>query len=147
MPYVTRTELTAAVPTDLAARLLGSSGDATWTEIEAAVAREIDGRLAARYTVPLAEPVPAIVRSAALVLAAEALYQRQGYYGDSNPWTKRADGIRGTEGQQGGQQGLLDRLAAGNPPLYASAPQAAARGAVAITERAPTTSATGARMC
>lgn len=148
MAYVSRTELAAAVPADLAAQLLGSTGaDTLWTEIEAAVAREIDGRLAARYTVPLSEPVPAIVRSAALVLAAEALYQRLNYYGDSNPWTKRADGIRGTEGQQGGQPGLLDKLARGELPLFAAAPQAATRGAVAITEPSATTSAYGARLC
>ena len=145
--YVSRSELTAAVPADLAGQLLGAGGDAIWTEIEAAVAREIDGRLAARYTVPLPEPVPAIVRSAALVLAAEALYQRLNFYGDSNPWTKRADGIRGTAGQQGGQEGLLDRLAAGNPPLYAAAVQAPKRSAAAIIEPAVTTSARGNRLC
>ncbi len=145
--YVSRSELTAAVPADLAGQLLGAGGDATWTTIEAAVSRAIDGRLAARYAVPLPEPVPAIVRDAALVLAAEALYQQAGYFDAVNPWTKRAECIRGTVGQQGGQEGLLDRLAAGNPPLYAAAVQAPKRSAAAITEPAVTTSARGNRLC
>lgn len=147
MPYVLRTELTAAVPADLAAQLLGAGGDATWAAIEASVSRAIDGRLAARYTVPLPEPVPAIVRDAALVLAAEALYQQAGYFDAQNPWTKRAECIRGTQGQQGGQEGLLDRLAAGDPPLYAAAVQAPKRTASAITEPAGTHSAAGSRLC
>lgn len=135
--YVALSDLQGKLPADIYADV----STEVWARIAADVSGEIDGRLAQRYTVPLS-PVPAIVATAAQVLAAEAVYQQRGFYGDSNPWTARANGIRGTLGQQGGQAGLLDKIAAGDEPLYAAAPQSS-RNATAITEPSTTYSTRG----
>lgn len=140
--YVALSDLQGKLPADI----FTAVSSEVWARIAADVAGEIDGRLAQRYPVPLS-PVPALVATAAQVLAAEAVYQQRGYYGDANPWTARANGIRGTLGQQGGQAGLLDQVASGEAPLYAAAPQASKRPAVAITEPAITTSSRGHRLC
>lgn len=146
MPYITLADMQAALPPEITDSLLDDHGAgvgdaAAWTRIAEAVEREINGRLAMRYTLPLAS-VPAVVADAAFTLAAEALYQRRGFYGESNPWTARAQGIRGTTGQQGGQPGLLDRLANGEIPLFAAATPTNAQGGV-ITAPAKTQSANG----
>lgn len=147
MPYVTAAQLRAALPAEVTAQLLddhrtGEADAGTWAEIQTAVQTEIDGKLGILYPVPLAEPVPAIVRNAAFILAAELVYQRKGFFNDGNPWTKRAQDIRGTQGQQGGQPGLLDRIAAGEVPLMAGS-QRARPGGVVIGERSKTFPASG----
>jgi phage gp36-like protein len=151
MPYLMLAQIKAALPTDITEQLLDDQGSgiadpSVWPEILAAVTREIDGKIGQRYPLPLAEPVPQIVTNAAFVLAAELLYQRKGFFGEANPWTKRAEQIRGTQGQQGGQAGLLDRIASGEEPLTTAArPQHAP--AVAITTPAKTTPSTGNILC
>jgi len=77
------------------------------------------------------------------VLAAELCYQRRNFYGDANPWSARADGIRGTMGQKGGQPGLLDHIADGSLPLTPEIVRKKPSVSV-IVERAKTTSARGA---
>lgn len=149
MPYVTLAKLKAGLPAEITAQLLDDTGAgvpdaANWAAIAAAIQEEIDGRLGQRFAVPL-DPVPAVIANAAFVLAAELLYQRRGFYGEHNPWTKRADSIRGTQGQPGGQAGLLDKIAAGEVPLTTET--ARARPSIsAITEPAKTTSAAGNMM-
>jgi phage gp36-like protein len=148
--YVTLTKLKAALPAEITAQLLddhgsGAPSPGVWDEVVAAVQAEIDGKLGMRYPVPL-DPVPAVISHAAFVLAAEALYQRRNYHGDANPWTKRAEQIRGTQGQQGGQPGLLDRLASGEVPLTVQS-RPARPAATAITETAKTTSGAGNLLC
>jgi hypothetical protein len=141
MPYIELADMQAALPPEITENLLDDHGvglgdAAAWAKIVAAVSREIDGKLGMRFAVPLS-PVPAVVHDAAFVLAAEALYHRRGYYGEANPWTARAQGIRGTQGQQGGQPGLLDRIATGEIPLTAAAEPARPAGGV-ISEPAKT---------
>lgn len=126
------------MPEQFTAQLLddhqvGAADPSVWAEIVLAVEGEIDGKLAQRFALPLAEPTPKLIVDAAFVLAAELLYQRRGYYDEQNPWTKRANTIRGTQGQQGGQPGLLDRIASGEVPLTIATP-AARPPATAITE-------------
>lgn len=147
MPYVTLAQIRAALPAEITAQLLDEHGSGapdagTWAEVLAAVETEIDGKLAARFTLPLPGPTPVILRYAALTLAAELLYQRRGYHGESNPWTKRAELVRGTQGQQGGQPGLLDRIVGGEVPLTASTAPAKPQ-ATAITSPAKTHSQGG----
>lgn len=150
MSYVTLAQMKSVLPADLFAQLLDDSGSGVadptlWPEIVAAVTQEIDGKLGMRYPLPLTS-VPPVIVHAALVLAAEAVYQRKNFYGDANPWAARANGIRGTLGQQGGQPGLLDRIASGETPLTpALKPQN--KQAVAITSAAKTTPSTGAMLC
>lgn len=132
--YITLAEMKAALPVELTEQLLDEHGTGVgdadaWAKIAAAVTREIDGKIGMRFSLPLAT-VPAVIHDAAFVLAAEALYHRRGYYDAANPWTKRAQGIRGTQGQQGGQPGLLDRIASGDEPLFAAARPANAVGGV-----------------
>lgn len=147
MPYVTAAKLRAALPAEVTARLLddhgtGEADAGAWAEIQSAVQTEIDGKVGMRYPVPFADPVPPVIANAAFILAAELVYQRKGFFNDGNPWMKRAQDIRGTQGQQGGQPGLLDRIAAGEIPLTAEAPRSRPAGAV-IAEPAKTTPSRG----
>ncbi len=147
MAYVTSAQLRAALPPEMTAQLLddhgtGEADSSAWSEIQAAVQTEIDGKVGMRYPVPFTDPAPAVIRNAAFILAAELIYQRKGFFNDGNPWTKRAQDIRGTQGQQGGQPGLLDRIASGEVPLTASAPRARPAGAI-IAEPAKTTPRSG----
>jgi phage gp36-like protein len=64
--------------------------------IEAAVQEDIDGPLAARYSVPFTDPIPALIKRTARIFALEKLYNRRGITGDANPWTKQADKLRDT---------------------------------------------------
>lgn len=150
MPYVTLAQMKAALPAEITAQLLddlaaGVPTPGVWSEVVAQVQSEIDGKLAMRFSLPL-DPVPAVIQNAALVLAAEALYQRKNFFGDKNPWFARANSVRGTLGQPGGQAGLLDRLVSGEIPLTATATTAKPAGSV-IAEPAKTTSATGRLLC
>jgi hypothetical protein len=150
MSYVTLAQLKAALPADITAQLLddlgaGAPTPGVWTEVVAQVTAEIDGKLAMRFALPLS-PVPQVIANAAFVLAAEALYQRKGFFGEKNPWCARANSIRGTQGQPGGQPGLLDRLASGEATLTADTKAAKPTGAV-IAEAAKTTSARGNLLC
>lgn len=99
-PYTTAENVLAAVPAEIRDELLDDHGSglpdpAKWALVEQSVRDEIDGYLARRYTLPLPGPQPPVlVRSAALVLAAELLYHRRGYADDSNPWASRAKMVR-----------------------------------------------------
>lgn len=122
MPYVTLAKLKAGLPADILAQLLDDTGTgvadtAKWNAIVTSVQEEIDGRIGQRYSVPLPDPVPAVIANAAFVLAAELLYQGKGFFKEHNPWYERAQGIRGTMGVPGGQPGLLDKLASGEQQL------------------------------
>ena len=135
--YVTLAQMKAALPVELTEELLDDSGSgvpdaANWPAIAARVSDEIDGKIGQRYTLPLS-PVPVVLTNAAFVLAAELIYQRKNYHGEANPWFTRAQGIRGTLGQPGGQAGLLDRIASGEQPLTPEINRAKP-AAVAITE-------------
>lgn len=145
--YVTLAQIKAGLPDEITAQLLddtgaGTADGAAWAAIVAAVAREINGKVGQRYTLPFTDPQPDILCNAAFVLAAELCYQRKGFYGDANPWTERADGIRGTVGQKGGQEGLLDRIASGDLPLTTTTKKANAP-AVAVLETSKVTPAAG----
>jgi phage gp36-like protein len=150
MPYVTLDQMKAVLPAEICAQLLDDLGSGVpsgnvWSQVIAQVQAEIDGKLAMRYPLPL-DPVPLVIHNAAVVLAAELLYQRKNFHGEKNPWFARANSIRGTLGQPGGQAGLLDRLASGEITLTAEAKPAKPAGSV-ITEPAKTTSATGRLLC
>lgn len=129
--YITLAKVRAALPEEITAQLLddhgaGAPDSQVWSELAAAVAQEIDGKLGQRYSLPLSS-VPDLVASTALVLAAELLYQRRGYFGEANPWSERAKAVRAT----------LDAIASGDQPLTATATRKNTPGA-AITEAAKT---------
>src|SRR4051812_40751531 len=124
-PYITLAKIKAGLPAEITAQLLDDTGSglpdaANWSAIVDAVTTEINGKVGQRYALPFADPQPDLLCSAAFVLAAELCYQRNNFYGESNPWTARANSIRGTQGQPGGQAGLLDRIASGEEPILPS---------------------------
>jgi phage gp36-like protein len=122
MAYLTNPdELHALIPGRFVVEALDDDGDgsadaAAWAMVVAAACDQIDSRLEGRFEVPfLGPPYPAIVREAALVFAAEILYQRRGQSGETaNPHTARANGLRAK----------LDNIGQGKAPL---APEAGHR--------------------
>jgi hypothetical protein len=139
MPYITLAKLKAGLPIEITDKLLDDDGSGVapsdnWTAIATSVQDEIDGRIGQRYAVPFADPVPAVIANAAFVLAAELVYQRRGFFNDGNPWTARAQGIRGSAGTPGGQPGLLDKIASGDEPLTPSTARAKPSGAAFIEQ-------------
>lgn len=112
MAYTTQSALASRVPPTFIVQALDDNGDGEadeglWDLVSSGVDAQINGRLEGRYAVPLAEPFPAVVTEAALVLAAEALYLRRGLSGDQNPWSKQANDIRAR----------LERIGAGKEAL------------------------------
>ena len=134
--YITYSQMKAALPAEIMAQLLDDQGSgapdmAKWTEIVAAVSREINGSLEQKYTLPLGT-VPNSIGDAAFKLAAELLYCGRGFYGDANPWTDRARDVRK----------FLLKVAAGEIQLLPSVAKTNAPAA-AITETAKTYPSTG----
>jgi hypothetical protein len=121
MPYVVQSDLAADIPPDFLLQALDDDGDGVqdaglWDLIAQQVSDAIDGQIGVRYLVPLAPNIglypytygfPPIVANAARVLASEKLYGRRAVAGQANPWTSRANLIRG----------MLDKIAAGSMPL------------------------------
>lgn len=137
MPYVTQAALAGQIPPDFLVEALDDDADgvvdsAAWDALAAAVDEEIDATLGQRYTVPFTGTVPDIVGHAAKILALEGLYQRRGAFGDANPWSARAEALRGT----------LRSIATGEEPLSPSLDRAKS-SVSAITEPARTHSAAG----
>lgn len=99
MPYATRSDLEALVPSErLAEALKGTGGTETTgllTAILAAADTQVNAYLENSYTTPLTTPYPAIVKRAAAVFALETVWQRKGLSGEqSNPWAGMADKLR-----------------------------------------------------
>jgi phage gp36-like protein len=138
--YLTRQQLeTRIAASDIADALAddtpGVETAGLWDAIAADASRQVDSRLASRYPVPFASPIPSLVIEAALTFAAEIIYQRRRMVGDDNPWTKPADHLRTT----------LERIGRGEMALEFARPDGAAP-VVAITEAARTYSLTGRLM-
>jgi hypothetical protein len=121
--YCSITQVEARVPHAIVLQALDDNRDgqidadvqAAW---ETSVDGEIDGFLGQRYSVPFTGTVPAVVASAALILRAEALYQRRGVAPEANPFAKLAESIRLK----------LDRIGRGLDPLTPDSPKAHAPG-------------------
>ena len=99
MSYIQKSDLDGKVPASMLLQALddnndGVEDDGIWDSVVRGVQDAIDGFLEANFTVPLEEPLPAIVREAAKILTAEAVYMRRGLSGDQNPWIKQADAMR-----------------------------------------------------
>jgi phage gp36-like protein len=127
MDYIAQSELEAYVQADMLSQGLDDTGGGTpsaalFASILAAVTAEIDGYLEGRYSLPLST-VPALVKSAALILCADALWVRRGADKEGNPFAERAREIRKR----------LERIQAGELPLQGAA-EAAKPGGVAIQE-------------
>lgn len=94
MQYVTKNDMLAVVPEDILTvavddRHYGDDLDNVWAIIAEAASRRVDSILSSRYPVPFSNPLPAIVKEAAVVFAAHMLYLRR-QVGENNPWAKEA---------------------------------------------------------
>lgn len=140
MPYVAQADLENLIPADFIVEALdddadGSADTGAWDQVAAAAARQIDGYLEQRYALPLDTPYPNLVTEAAVVFAAEILYQRRGMHGDKNPFARRADRLRAS----------LADVASGESPLtYAT--DAGKPSISIISENAGTVPASGNKL-
>lgn len=128
MPYVTQSEIETAIPGPDLAQALDDDGDGAadaglLDTIIAQAGLSVDGLLGARFAVPFADPVPAIVRHAAFVFAGELLYDRRPIGEKRNPFKTRANSERER----------LKAIGQGEQPLVAGQAPAFSPGA-AITE-------------
>ena len=98
MAYTTREKIEALIPADFLSRGVMRGGFEDSGQIDLIIGivdNEIDGLLASRYSVPFTAPVPAMVANAALILACDAVYRRNGAGGpESNPWANAAYRVR-----------------------------------------------------
>lgn len=99
MSYITQADLLALVQEDMLANGLndansGVADPALFASIYAAAELEIHGFLEARFPVPFTTNVPSLVKNAALVFCAEAVFARRGISTDNNPFAKRASALR-----------------------------------------------------
>lgn len=135
MAYVTQDELKGRVPAEYLTGALDDDGSgeadaARWANVSDDVDQEIDGRLGARYQVPLS-PAPAAVSAAARCIAAFFLYARRGVNREANPWTEQADYWFAK----------LDKIGRGEEPLTYD--KDSEKGPVLISEESKTHSANG----
>ena len=98
VPYVALTDLHGKIPPAFLTQALDDDGDGAadaglWELIASQAGDAIDGVLGQRYATPF-DPAPAIVRTAALIFAAEAVYARRGVSPEQNPWKAQADATR-----------------------------------------------------
>lgn len=111
--YVTRDQLEAVIPPQLIPKALdddndGQEDDGVWDGIVVTVTRRINGFLVGRYDLPFPS-VPDLVASAALIFAAEIIYDRNGFSNEQNPWAARAkEELRRLEKIADGTLGLGD---------------------------------------
>jgi phage gp36-like protein len=80
--YLEWADLITEIPADFATGALDDDNDGSAEMFDAvaeAASREVDAYLEGRYTVPLTDdPLPAIVKSAAVLFCAEKCYSRRG---------------------------------------------------------------------
>lgn len=87
---------------------------AVWDSITEGAADEIHGYLAQQYAVPFGDPVPYLVKAASLIFVLESIFQRRGFFAETNIYTAQADKWRDK----------LGKIGAGTEPLVAGAKKA-----------------------
>lgn len=112
MGYVEQSDIEALIPAEFLRQALDDDGDGVadagvFDKIVETVEEEIDAALGQKYSVPFAEPYPAVVRLAAKILTLWSLYQRRGFHGEANPW----------ETEAARQRKKLDSIGKGDDPL------------------------------
>lgn len=137
MAYIEQSELTSEVPSQFILEALdddsdGAADPGVWDAIAASVGQAIDAALGQRYEVPFVDPLPAIVKLAAKVFSASALYKRRGYTEEKNPWAK----------QEAILMKKLDAIGTGEEPLTPKAERKNPSASV-ISETAKTVPAGG----
>jgi phage gp36-like protein len=100
--YVTQSQIHTAIPAQHLNDALDDDGDGLadpglLDAIISSASQAVDAFLAGLYTVPFADPAPAVVAEAAFVFACERIYDRRRLdaAGDqANPWRARANSFR-----------------------------------------------------
>jgi len=110
--YFVTGDLSGRIPTKFLIQALdddkdGAADPAVISAMQADVQSDIDGRLGQRYETPFTNPLPAVVRSAAISIACEMVYKRRGVEGKNNPYSEEAAKARAK----------LDRIGNGKEPL------------------------------
>lgn len=111
MAYVALSDLNGKIPPQFIVQALDDDADGAidtgiWDLIASQAGQAVDARLGQRYEVPFADPAPAIVKEAALIFAAEAVYARR-VGPEQNPWMGMGNAMRSK----------LDKIGAGEVPL------------------------------
>ncbi|MBE7497079.1 MAG: DUF1320 family protein [Verrucomicrobiaceae bacterium] len=100
MPYVELSDLTGSIPAHDLVRALDDNNDkqidaAVWAKVQADACEEVDGLLEGRFTTPITlDPLPKVIKRAAIAFACELCYRRRGTPDDANPWFKSAQAFR-----------------------------------------------------
>lgn len=95
MSYVTQARIETAIPAAHLRDALDDDGDGQADsglieEIIASASQAVDAFLAGLFTVPFADPAPAVAAEAAFVFACERIYDRRQIL-EKNPFAERAD--------------------------------------------------------
>ena len=98
MAYITESDMVGVVPDDIRVVALdddnsGMESENVWDIIVTAVERRINGILGSRYATPFSEPLPDVVKDAAITFAANLLFLRRGIPRENNPWAKEAESM------------------------------------------------------
>ncbi len=124
MGYTTQARIETAIPPQHLRDALdddgdGQADDGLLDEIIASASQAVDAALAGLFSVPFADPAPAVVAEAAFVFACERVYDRR-QITERNPWRGQADTWRER----------LEKIGKGELKLDASQDKAFVPGAV-----------------
>jgi phage gp36-like protein len=89
MPYLTLDDLTALIPLKFAIEALDDDQDGeidAFDKVRNRAESLVNGVLENRFPVPLAEPVPQKVKTAAVMVTASLCYKRAGWPDEKNPF-------------------------------------------------------------
>ena len=96
--YVTLNDLKGEIPAPFLIQALDDDNDGVvdaWSLVQASVQEAIDSLLEGRFTVPLTlNPLPKIIKRAAVAFACELCYRRRSTPDKDNPWKGVADSFR-----------------------------------------------------
>lgn len=125
MPYLQFADLEAEIPTAFLIQALDDDNDGVvdaWERVRASAEEEVDSLLEGRFALPLVlDPLPKVIKRAAVAFACELCYRRRSTADRDNPWADRAKAFRKT----------LAMITAGELKLNAGAEAVAAQPAPA----------------
>ncbi len=98
MPYLELADLNGQIPPQFLVQALDDDNDGVvdaWAQVQTSAADDVDALLEGRFTVPLTlDPLPKIIKRAAIAFACELCYRRRSTPDSDNPWKGRADSFR-----------------------------------------------------
>jgi len=98
--YLALSDLNGQIPPQFLIQALDDDNDGeidAWEVVKTAVQDDIDAALEGRFVVPLTfDPMPKVIKRAAVAFACELCYRRRSTPDADNPWKGRADAMRKT---------------------------------------------------